>query len=110
MHHASHESRVTHVPHDAPCTLTHDLNFSRNALATAGWTKPDTSPPKRATSRTMLALMYVVSRLGTMNTVSSPGARWRFISAIWYSYSKSLTARRPRITTLAFTLRANSTS
>src|ERR1043165_136445 len=36
-----------------------------------------------------------------MNTVSIFGDRWRFINAIWYSYSKSLTARRPRISSVA---------
>ena len=41
--------------------------------------------------------MYVVSTEGTMNTVSRLGDRWRFISAIWNSYSKSLTARSPRM-------------
>ena len=41
--------------------------------------------------------MYVVSSDGTMKTVSSLGDRCRFISAIWYSYSKSLTARSPRM-------------
>src|ERR1051325_10532361 len=40
--------------------------FARNASATAGCTRLVKSPPKRATSRTRLALMYVVSRDGTM--------------------------------------------
>src|SRR5262249_17995298 len=53
-----------------------------SASATAGCTSPSTSPPNRATSRTRLALMYVVSRDGTMNTVSRPGMRCRFMSAI----------------------------
>ena len=48
---------------------------SRNAAATAGWTRLDNSPPYRAISRTRLALMYVVSSDGTMNTVSSFGDR-----------------------------------
>src|SRR5438094_6624653 len=56
--------------------------FARRALATAGWTRSSISPPNRATSRTRLALMYVVSRDGTMNTVSRPEERWRFMSAI----------------------------
>ena len=38
--------------------------------------------------------------LGVMNTVSTSGINWRFMPAIWNSYSKSLTARRPRTTTL----------
>src|SRR6185369_4218863 len=83
--------------------------FARNASATRGCTRSRTSPPYRATSRTRLALMYVVSRDGIMNTVSRRGLRWRFMSAIWYSYSKSLTARRPRISRLAPTSRAKST-
>src|SRR4026209_2336894 len=36
-----------------------------------------------------------------MNTVSSVSSRCRFMSAIWNSYSKSDTARRPRISALA---------
>ena len=51
----------------------------------------------------MLELMYVVSSEGTMNMVSRSGERWRFISAIWNSYSKSLTARRPRMISRAST-------
>src|SRR3989449_1890085 len=39
-----------------------------------------------------------------------PGARLRFMSAIWNSYSKSLTARRPRTITVAPTAMANSAS
>ena len=38
------------------------------------------------------------------------GCSWRFISAIWNSYSKSLTARSPRTTIEAPTFRANSAS
>src|SRR2546423_2728846 len=45
-----------------------------------------------------------------MNTVSSVGSRWRFINAIWNSYSKSDTARRPRMSALARRRRAYSTS
>src|SRR5262249_39553880 len=47
-----------------------------SAAATAGCTRLETSPPYRAISRTRLALMYVVSSDGTMNTVSSLGDRW----------------------------------
>ena len=39
-----------------------------------------------------------------------PGARLRFMSAIWNSYSKSLTARRPRTITVAPTAQAKSAS
>src|SRR3954468_13877148 len=84
--------------------------FWRRAAATAGCTRSPISPPNRATSRTRLALMYVVSSDGTMKTVSRPADRWRFMRAIWYSYSKSLTARSPRINTFAPTSRAKSTS
>src|SRR5205809_296601 len=88
----------------------HRPNFWCNAWRTAGWTSCDTSPPNRATSRTRLDERYVRSNAGTRNTVSIPGARLRFISAIWNSYSKSLTARRPRTITDAPTERANSAS
>ena len=40
--------------------------LARNAAATAGCTRLETSPPNRAISRTRLALMYVVSSDGTM--------------------------------------------
>ena len=33
---------------------------------------------------------------GVRNKVSTSGIRWRFMLAIWNSYSKSDTARRPR--------------
>src|SRR2546423_4787892 len=56
--------------------------FARSAAATAGCTRSPISPRKRATSRTRLALMYVVSSEGTMKTVSSFGERCRFMSAI----------------------------
>jgi hypothetical protein len=45
-----------------------------------------------------------------MKIVSTAGARWRFIRAIWYSYSKSATARRPRRMTLAPAFLAKSTT
>ena len=45
-----------------------------------------------------------------MNTVSTRGLRRRFISAIWNSYSKSETARRPRTTARAPTWSMKSTS
>ncbi len=50
------------------------------------------------------------SNAGTRKTVSSLGASVRFIRAIWNSYSKSLTARRPRTITVAPTERAKFTS
>src|SRR4029077_14416700 len=88
----------------------HFPNFCLSAGPTAGWTRLDTSPPKRATSRTRLELRYVRSKAGTRNTVSTPGARLRFISAIWNSYSKSLTARRPRTISVAPAARTKSAS
>src|SRR6202022_2199280 len=45
-----------------------------------------------------------------MNTVSNPSDRWRFINAIWNSYSKSLTALSPRMLSVAPTFLAKSTS
>src|SRR6185312_11407529 len=63
-------------------SVNRSLKRSRSAVATAGWTRLDTSPPNRAISRTRLALMYVVSNDGTMNTVSRRGERCRFMSAI----------------------------
>src|SRR5205809_1776548 len=88
----------------------HLPNFCLSAFCTTGWTSCDTSPPKRATSRTRLELRYVRSNAGTRNTVSILGARLRFMSAIWNSYSKSDTARNPRTITAALTFLANSAS
>src|SRR5690348_1610460 len=50
-------------------------NLASNARSTTGCTSPPMSPWNRATSRTMLALMYVVSSDGTMKTVSKRGER-----------------------------------
>src|SRR6266540_3872762 len=88
----------------------HFPNLRFRACWTVGSTSGDTSPPKRATSRTRLELTKVRSKAGTRNTVSILGARLRFISAIWNSYSKSDTARSPRIITDAPTFLANSAS
>src|SRR2546430_11922117 len=88
----------------------HFANFSLTAWCTAGWTSCDPSPPNRATSRTRLELRYVRSKAGTRKTVSTPGARLRFMSAIWNSYSKSLTARRPRTIRVAPAARTKSAS
>src|SRR5256886_10945417 len=88
----------------------HRANFCSSAWRTAGWTSGATLPPNRATSRTRLDERYVRSNAGTRNTVSIPGARLRFIRAIWNSYSKSLTARRPRTITAAPAARAKSAS
>src|SRR5205823_2742401 len=91
-------------------TERHFPNFCLRAWPTAGCTSCDTSPPKRATSRTRLELRYVRSNAGTRNTVSTPGARLRFMSAIWNSYSKSLTARRPRTISVAPAARTKAAS
>src|SRR5206468_2251752 len=88
----------------------HFPNLRFSAFWTPGSTSGDTSPPKRATSRTKLELTKVRSNAGTRNTVSIFGARFRFINAIWNSYSKSDTARSPRIITEAPTFLANSAS
>ena len=60
----------------------HFANLRFSAFATVGSTSCDTSPPKRATSRTRLELTKVRSKAGTRNTVSIFGARLRFINAI----------------------------
>src|SRR6266516_1438718 len=88
----------------------HLLNLRFRACCTVGSTSCDTSPPKRATSRTRLELTKVRSKAGTRKTVSIFGARLRFINAIWNSYSKSDTARNPRMITDAPTFFANSAS
>src|SRR4029077_9814965 len=115
-----HAGVVPFGKHDAPASAPgplvqriakrHRPSFFLSACCTAGWTRLDTSPPKRATSRTRLELKYVRSNAGTRKTVSMPGARLRFMRAIWNSYSKSLTARKPRTITVAPAARANSAS
>src|SRR5690606_12039512 len=64
-----------------------------SAAATAGVTKPETSPPRRAISRTSDEEMKLYCSAGVRNRVSTSGIRWRFMLAIWNSYSKSDTAR-----------------
>ena len=68
--------------------------------STKGDTNLETSPPRLAISRTNVPETNWYWSLGVMNTVSTSGMSWRFMPAIWNSYSKSLTARRPRTTTL----------
>ena len=70
-----------------------------NAAATAGGTKPETSPPRREISRTSEEEMKPYCSAGVRNSVSTSGIRWRFMLASWNSYSKSDTARRPRSST-----------
>ena len=64
-------------------------------------TSPVTGPPSANTSFTNLELTYVYCSAGIMNTVSISGPSRRFINAIWSSYSKSDTARRPRTIAVA---------
>ena len=61
----------------------------------AGGTSAETSPPSRATSLTIDDDRYRYSALVIMKSVSMSGANCRFASAIWNSYSKSETARKP---------------
>ena len=49
--------------------------------------------------------MKLYCSAGVRNRVSTSGIRWRFMLAIWNSYSKSDTARRPRSSTPAPTSR-----
>src|SRR5690606_23531096 len=67
-----------------------------SALATAGGTNPETSPPRREISRTSEDEMKPYCSAGVRNSVSTSGIRWRFMLASWNSYSKSDTARSPR--------------
>src|SRR5690606_13104524 len=66
-----------------------------SASATAAGTKPETSPPRREISRTSDEEMKPYCSAGVRNRVSTSGMRWRFMLAIWNSYSKSETARSP---------------
>ncbi len=62
----AHARIVALGEHDAPARASRPLvdagaeghrpSFLRRAAWTAGWTSPETSPPKRATSRTRLEL------------------------------------------------------
>ena len=73
--------------------------------ATTWGTKAETSPPKRATSRTSLEATKEYFELVGMKIVSTP-ERWLFIWAICISVSKSDTARSPRTMAEAPTSRA----
>src|SRR5690606_36972338 len=77
----------------------------RKRLCAAGVRNPDPAPPRRATSRTSDEEMKLYCSAGVRNRVSTSGIRWRFMLAIWNSYSKSDTARRPRSSTPAPTSR-----
>src|SRR5690606_36763415 len=68
----------------------------RNASSTVAGTKPDTSPPSRAISRTSEDEMKLCCSEGVRNRVSTSAITCRFMLAIWNSYSKSDTARSPR--------------
>ena len=58
-----------------------------NRSATEGGTRPDTSPPNEATSRTICELMKDASSLAIRKMVSMRGLSRRFISAICNSIS-----------------------
>src|SRR5690606_36051754 len=70
--------------------------------STGGATNCETSPSSSAISRTSVPEMNWYLSVGVRKIVSTSGIRWRFMPAIWNSYSKSVTARRPRTTTSAF--------
>src|SRR5262245_60447832 len=70
--------------------------FSASRFSTISGTMPATDVPKLATSLIRRDEMYVYFSCGIKNTVSTVLRSLRFISAIWNSYSKSDTARRPR--------------
>src|SRR5690625_211706 len=67
---------------------------SRSAWATAGGTRPETSPSWPAMSLTREEAMWARAPSPTTNTVSTP-ARCRFIRAIGCSASKSAPPRSP---------------
>src|SRR5258708_38610030 len=78
--------------------------------AVRGWTKAEMSPPSTAISRTIVAERKRYLSEGVRKSVSTPGARRRFMPASWNSYSKSDTARSPRRITPASCSRTNSES
>src|SRR5262245_14114331 len=80
----------------------------RRSLTFLG-TMPDTSPPKRATSRTRLDDRNECCGLVDRKNVSMPDRRW-FICAICNSWSKSETARSPLMIAVTSCSRAKSTS
>ena len=88
-----------------PCSLTSPL-LSPHPLLDGRRHQPAHFPAQLNTSLISRELRYVYCSAGIMNTVSSVGSRWRFISAIWNSYSKSDTARSPRTIALARRRRA----
>ena len=74
---------------------------SDSFLATVFGTSLWISPPCFAISLTKLELRNEYSWLGIINKVSIASSRFRFINPIWSSYSKSLTALRPLMITVA---------
>src|SRR5579864_560379 len=62
-------------------------SFSLSRCSTSSGTRPLTSPPSRATSRTSRELRYEYCSAGIMNTVSRSVRSLRFINAICSSYS-----------------------
>src|SRR5262245_3759994 len=67
--------------------------FSARRFSTIGGTSPATDVPKLATSLIRRDEMYVYFSCGIKKTVSTVLRSFRFISAIWNSYSKSDTAQ-----------------
>src|SRR5262245_14187873 len=76
--------------------------FLRSASMTRGETNWLTSPPSLWISFTKREEMNWLRSEAIRNTVSISGLRRAFMPVIWNSYSKSVTARRPRMITLAF--------
>jgi peptide/nickel transport system permease protein len=72
---------------------------SAKNFATSFDTQRDASPPAPTTSLMSVEERYANSSAGIMNTASTCGASARFVSAIWYSNSKSLAVRTPRRST-----------
>src|SRR6185312_15782861 len=104
------EKHANLIFHDVTYGFQEFFQRSRNACCTAGWTKSETSPPRRAISRTRDEEMKLYCSAGVRNRVSASGIKCRFMLASWNSYSKSDTARRPRRITPAPVSRTKSAS
>src|SRR5678810_709878 len=101
-HSGSHTSQLMHSSvMTRDIALQTSIRFTRSCRrsSTKGDTNLETSPARVAISRTNVPETNWNWSLGVMNTVSTSGISWRFMPAIWNSYSKSLTARSPRTTT-----------
>src|SRR6202044_3067051 len=97
------------VPHSSSPPAWPLAYLASMCCATTLGTKAETSPPKRATSRTSLEATKDHSGLVGMKIVSTP-ERGLFICAICISASKSETARSPRTMAVGPTSRATLTS